>query len=88
MKDIGENTGSKVHWNIYIFILLAFTAVAVFLLWAENRGHLMEAFPFILLLLCPLIHLFMHRGHQRGHGDYRNRDSDLEEGNDDGRGME
>jgi hypothetical protein len=41
-------------------------AIAAFFLWQEHRAHLLGALPYLLLLLCPVIHLFMHRGH-RGH---------------------
>jgi hypothetical protein len=44
-----------------------FAAVAVFFLWEEHRAHVLGALPYALLLLCPIIHLFMHRGHG-GHG--------------------
>ena len=45
-------------------------AVAAFFLWTEHRAHFIGALPYVLLLLCPLMHLFMHRkhgGHHRGH---------------------
>jgi hypothetical protein len=49
---------------------IAFTvfavAAAVYLLF-EHRLHLLGALPWLLLLLCPLMHLFMHGGHG-GHG--------------------
>ena len=60
------------------WVLLAFLAVAAFflvfehrahlsfLLFTEHREHLSELvyyLPFLLLLACPLMHLFMHRGH-------------------------
>lgn len=45
----------------------AFLAIAVFFLWQEHRAHLFGALPYVLLLLCPIIHLFMHRGHDH-HG--------------------
>ncbi len=41
-------------------------AVAVFFLWQEHRAHMLGVLPWALLLLCPLIHIFMHRGHS-GH---------------------
>lgn len=44
-----------------------FMAIALFFLWSEHKAHLLGALPYVLLLLCPLIHLFMHRGHG-GHG--------------------
>ena len=47
----------------YNWILIAFLAMAAFFLFAEHRAHLFGALPFLLLLACPLMHLFMHRGH-------------------------
>lgn len=41
--------------------------IAVFFLWGNHRAHILGALPWALLLLCPLLHLFMHRGHG-GHG--------------------
>lgn len=43
--------------------MLAFFAIAGFFLLTEHRAHLFGALPFLLLLACPLLHLFMHRGH-------------------------
>ena len=34
-----------------------------FFLFAEHRAHLFGFLPYTLLLLCPLMHLFMHGGH-------------------------
>lgn len=45
-----------------------FLAVAAFFLWEEHRAHLLGALPYVLLLLCPIVHLFMHRGHGGHHG--------------------
>lgn len=39
-----------------------FMALAVFSLWAEHSAHMLGALPYLLLLLCPLMHVFMHRG--------------------------
>jgi hypothetical protein len=41
----------------------AFLAIAVFFLWEEHQAHFLGAIPYVLLLLCPFIHFFMHRGH-------------------------
>ena len=41
--------------------------IAAFYLWTEHRAHLLGALPYLLLLACPIIHLFAHRGH-RHHG--------------------
>ena len=41
----------------------AFLAVAGFYLITEHTIHVLGALPFLLLLSCPLMHLFMHHGH-------------------------
>ena len=43
--------------------LCAFLAIAAFFLWEEHRAHILGALPYLLLLACPIIHLFMHRAH-------------------------
>ena len=49
--------------------LLAVAAVAGYFLLAEHRAHLAGWLPYILLALCPLMHIFMHGGHGHdGHG--------------------
>lgn len=53
----------------YNRILVAFLAIAAFFLLTEHRAHLFGALPFLLLLACPLMHLFMHRGHG-AHGSH------------------
>lgn len=40
--------------------------VALFFLIAEHRAHLLGAWPYLLLLACPLMHLLHHGGHGRG----------------------
>ena len=49
-------------------VLLAFLAIAAFFLFTEHRAHLLGILPYLLLLACPLLHLFMHGGHG-GHGE-------------------
>ena len=44
-------------------------AVGGFYLLTEHTAHLFGALPYFLLLACPLIHVFMHRGH--GHHSHR-----------------
>ena len=51
-----------------ILLLLAAVAVAAYLvIW--HGAHLAAALPLLLLLACPLMHLFMHGGHG-GHGGH------------------
>lgn len=49
---------SKCRW-----IFLGFVAVAVFFLWKEHKAHLLGTLPYVFFLACPLMHLFMHHGH-------------------------
>jgi hypothetical protein len=60
-----EGARSKTALTIGTCVLLAIVA---FFLWTEHRAHLMGVLPYLLLLLCPIIHLFMHRRHRGGHG--------------------
>lgn len=43
--------------------LLVATLVAGFYLVTEHRAHLFGVLPYLFLLACPLMHLFMHHGH-------------------------
>lgn len=53
----------------YAIGLLVFGAVAGYFLWTEHRAHLEQWWPYALLLACPLMHVFMHKGHG-GHGGH------------------
>jgi hypothetical protein len=46
-------------------VLIGFMAIGGFLLLTEHRAHALGVLPFLLLLVCPLMHLFMHHGHGR-----------------------
>ena len=48
-------------------VLLGFLAVALFFLVTEHTAHFFGVLPWLFLLACPLMHLFMHGGHD-GHG--------------------
>ncbi len=50
----------------WLLAFCLFAAIALFFLWEEHRAHILGALPYALFLLCPLLHLFMHRGHD-GH---------------------
>lgn len=46
-----------------ILTALGFLGIVAFLLTTEHRAHLFGLLPFLLLLACPFLHLFMHGGH-------------------------
>ena len=50
--------------------LAGFIAIAAFYLITEHRAHLFGVLPYLLILLYPLLHFFMHGGrggHNAGH---------------------
>ena len=62
-----EGGRSKTVLTVGTCVLLAILA---FFLWTEHRAHLMGALPYLLLLLCPIIHIIMHRRHGGPHGGH------------------
>ena len=64
--------GMKSKANIALVIFLI---IAGFFLVTEHRAHLsgwLPYWPYLLLLACPAMHLFMHGGH--GHGGHGSRE--------------
>ncbi|WP_445504383.1 DUF2933 domain-containing protein [Microvirga sp. G4-2] len=55
--------GTPLGWAI----TLALAALGVYL-FVNHTGHVISALPYLLLLACPLMHLFMHGGHGHHHG--------------------
>ena len=62
-QDEHTEQGSHCASRGYNWIFVVFLAIAAFYLFTEHRAHLFGALPFLLLLACPLMHLFMHHGH-------------------------
>ena len=59
-----EGEAPRSRW---ILVLLGFAVIAAILLFTEHRAHVLGVLIYLPLLLCPLMHVFMHGGH-RGHG--------------------
>ena len=55
--------GGARRWVFWGFVL-----VAAYFLLTEHRAHAIQYLPFLLLLACPIMHLFHGHG---GHGDHR-----------------
>jgi len=47
----------------YAIGLLVMGAIAAYFLLSEHCAHFLGALPLLLLLACPLMHVFMHHGH-------------------------
>lgn len=60
--------GARPFWKSRAAIAMTFFGlIALFLMISEHRTHFLGALPYLLLLSCPLMHLFMHHGHGHGH---------------------
>jgi Protein of unknown function (DUF2933) len=57
--------GTPLGWALS----LAVAALGAYLLIAHT-GHVLTGLPYLVLLACPLMHLFMHGGHGHRHGDH------------------
>lgn len=47
-------------------------SVLAFLIYTGHSAHLLGALPYLLILSCPLMHIFMHGGHH--HHDHSKKD--------------
>ena len=69
MKNSQKHTSGLGHCcKLMVSLLVAGGALYMFL--PELRPQITNALPFLILLLCPVMHLFMHRGHGKEHGDH------------------
>ena len=60
-------------------MLLVYALAAVFLVYWHWQ-HVLDALPFLVVLACPLMHLFMHHGHgAHHHGDAGSKSSETKD---------
>jgi hypothetical protein len=64
MPLIKTDASHRSRYTLVAFCV--FLAVAGFYLVTEHRAHLLGWLPYLIFLLCPLMHLFMHRSHPHG----------------------
>lgn len=69
---VQRDSEPKGFWRSrYALGLFVLGAIAAYILLTEHRAHVLGALPYLLLLACPLMHIFMHHGHGHHHGDHR-----------------
>ena len=56
------------------WVFLGFVLIAGYFLLTEHRAHVVQFLPFVLLLACPLLHMFHGHGGHGGHGGGEKRD--------------
>jgi len=66
-QENAERDQDRRRLSIANIALVSFLLIAGFFLILEHRVHLLGWLPFLIILLCLLMHIFMHRGHG-GHG--------------------
>jgi hypothetical protein len=77
--------GAQPWWRSPANLVLAgFLLVGAFFLITEHTAHVLGALPWLLLLACPLMHLFMHHEHG-GHGAHHDHGKDEKPDADGGR---
>ena len=59
-KQSTGGAGRLVFWG--------FLLIAGYFLITEHRAHMIQFLPFVLVLACPLMHLFHRQGGHGGHG--------------------
>jgi hypothetical protein len=61
-------------WSTYSrTVFIAFATITLALIAYEHRVHVLGILPWLLILACPLMHLFMHHGHG-GHSGHSGHD--------------
>ena len=66
MDEISRPPEGSMHRRMtQVFVL--FVIIAGFFLVTEHGAHVIPYLPWLLLLACPLMHVFMHHGHGGHH---------------------
>jgi len=76
---MNEERQEQPWWRTPIGIVTCgFLIVAGFFLLTEHTAHVFGVLPWLLILACPLMHIFMHHGRHGGHGQARRSSPDSE----------
>lgn len=73
MNDPQSPHGDEKHqgWLFSRTGLVTICALAIlgFLVYEGHGAHILGFAPYLLILACPLMHIFMHHGHHHDHAD-------------------
>ena len=68
-----ENNSVPNFWSTrYAIGLIVLGGIAAYFLLTEHLAHVIGALPYLFLLACPLMHIFMHGGHGHNHSQQKN----------------
>ena len=69
-REPGHEAPRRFWCSRYAIGFAVIGSAAAYFLLTEHLAHVIGALPYLLLLACPLMHVFMHGGHG-GHGGHR-----------------
>lgn len=49
--------------SLHGLLTLLLVGLSLYVLVVEHAEHILPFLPYLVLLLCPLMHVFMHKGH-------------------------
>ncbi len=75
----GQDSPPSFWSSRYAIGLLVIGGVAAYFLLTEHLAHVVGALPLLLLLACPLMHVFMHGSHGHHHGHNHSETSNTSE---------
>lgn len=59
-----HDRNSTAWWRTKVSIaVIGFILIAAFYVLREHYSHVFGLLPYLIILACPLMHLFMHHGH-------------------------
>lgn len=68
------------YWtSLHGLASLTLIGAALYFLLVEHGAHTLPYLPFLIILMCPLMHLFMHKGHGSHHGQGDHKHQEVEE---------
>jgi hypothetical protein len=73
---MSQPQASRGFWNSWAGVCaILLLGVLLFYLLTEHTAHLFGVLPYALLLVCPLLHILMHRSHAKNQGGIRDSSS-------------